>query len=101
MGYRSYTELVIHGELPTRQRTVASHPERWPMQASSVTRRKLALAGVSQCAWWQLPALLRAYVAAVPLTAVALTCLAASRTTWHSSNAWTFCLLITCGMLSV
>jgi diguanylate cyclase (GGDEF)-like protein len=71
------------------------------MQASSVTRRKLALAGVSQCAWWQLPAVLRAYVAAVPLAAVALTCLAASRTTWHSSNAWTFCLLITCGMLSV
>ena len=64
------------------------------MGASSTTRRTVARLVVRDWAWWQLPALLRAYVALVPLAAVALTCFAASQTTWHVSDLLKFCLRI-------
>ncbi len=52
-------------------------------------------------AWWQLPKLLRGYVAAVVLAAFALACLAASQTTWHGWDALRFLLLLGCGLISV
>ena len=71
MGYGSYTELVLYGELPTRQESGASHLERWSMEASSFTRRLLARADFRDWVWWKLPWLLRCYVAVVPLAAAA------------------------------
>ena len=81
MGYGSYTKLVLYGELPTRQESVASHLERWIMEASSLTRRLLARADVRDWAWWQLPWLLRCYVGVVPVAAAVLACVAAAETT--------------------
>jgi len=101
MGYGSYTELVLYGELPTRQESVASHPERWTMEASSLTRRLLARADFRGWAWWQLPWLLRCYVGVVPLAAAVLTCVAAANTTWHATQAWKFALLLGCSLISV
>jgi diguanylate cyclase (GGDEF)-like protein len=101
MGYGSYTELVLYGELPTRQESVASHPERWIMKASSLTRRLLARADFRDWAWWQLPSLLRCYVGVVPITATVLTCVVAAETTWNAADAWKFVLLLGCGLISV
>ena len=101
MGYGSYTELVLYGELPTRQESVASHLERWIMEASSLTRRLLARADFRDWAWWQLPWLLRCYVGVVPVAAAVLTCVAAAETTWHAADAAKFVLLLGCGLISV
>jgi diguanylate cyclase (GGDEF)-like protein len=101
MGYGSYTELVLYGELPTRQESVASHLERWIMEASSLTRHLMARADFRDWAWWQLPWLLRCYVGVVPVTAAVLTCVAAAETTWHVADAWKFALLLGCGLISV
>ena len=101
MGYGSYTELVLYGELPTRQESVASHLERWIMEASSLTRRLLARADFRGWAWWQLPWLLRCYVGVVPVAAAVLTCVAAGATTWYAADAAKFVLLLGCGLISV
>ena len=101
MGYGSYTELVLYGELPTRQESVASHLERWIMEASSLTRRLLARADFRDWAWWQLPLLLRCYVGVVPVAAAVLACVAAVETTWHAADAAKFVLLLGCGLISV
>ena len=101
MGYGSYTELVLYGELPTRQESVASHLERWIMEASSLTRRLLARADFRDWAWWQLPWLLRCYVGVVPVAAAVLTCVAAGATTWYAADAAKFVLLLGCGLISV
>ena len=42
------------------------------MQASSVTRRLFGYANVRDWAWWQLPPVLRAYVGAIPVAALAM-----------------------------
>jgi diguanylate cyclase (GGDEF)-like protein len=70
------------------------------MQASSISRR-LPIMAARDWAWWQLPSLLRGYVAAVVLAAFALACLAASQSTWHSWDAVKFLLLLGCGLVSV
>ena len=101
MGYGSYTELVLYGELPTRQESVASHLERWIMEASSLTRRLLARADFRDWAWWQLPWLLRCYVGVVPVAAAVLACVAAAETTWQAADAAKFVLLLGCGLISV
>src|SRR5215471_9103205 len=101
MGYGSYTKLVLYGELPTRQESVASHLERWIMEASSLTRRLLARADFRGWAWWQLPWLLRCYVGVVPVAAAVLTCVAAGATTWYAADAAKFVLLLGCGLISV
>ena len=101
MGYGSYTELVLYGELPTRQESVASHLERWIMEASSLTRRLLARADFRDWAWWQLPWLLRCYVGVVPVAAAVLACVAAAGTIWHAADAAKFVLLLGCGLISV
>src|SRR5208282_4450053 len=71
------------------------------MEASSLTRRLLARADVRDWAWWRLPWLLRCYVGVVPLVAFALTCFAASKTTWHAADLWKFALLLACSLGSV
>ena len=71
------------------------------MEASSFTRRALAHANVRCWAWWQLPGILRIYVAAVPFAAFVLMGLAASSTTWHLDDLLKFLLLLTCGLVSV
>ena len=78
-----------------------SHPERWSMEASSVTRRLLACADVRNWAWWRLPWLLRAYVGTIPVTALALIGFAASQTTWTVADLEKFLLLLGCGLVSV
>ncbi len=45
--------------------------------------------------------MLRCYVAAIPLVALALICLAASQTTWNASDVEKFLLLLGCGLVSV
>jgi diguanylate cyclase (GGDEF)-like protein len=52
-------------------------------------------------AWWQLPPLLRCYVAAVPLAAVTVIGIAAVHTQWHWTDLLKFLLLMCCGMASV
>src|ERR1700722_3391039 len=101
MGYGSYTELVLYGELPPRQEPVASHLERWSMEASSLTRRLLACADVRDWAWWKLPWVLRCYVGAVVLAATVLAAIAAGEMTWYAADAWKFALLLGCGLISV
>jgi diguanylate cyclase (GGDEF)-like protein len=71
------------------------------MEASSFTRRLLAHAAFWDWAWWRLPWLLRSYVGAVPVTAVALIGYAASQTTWTAGDLVKFFLLLGCGLVSV
>ena len=71
------------------------------MEASSVTRRVLTSLDVRKWAWWQLDWPLKSYVGALTLTFVALTCYAASQTTWHASDLRKFALLLGCGLVSV
>jgi hypothetical protein len=71
------------------------------MKASSVTRRVLASADVRRWAWWQLEWPLRCYIGVVALAFAALTCFAASQTTWQSADLRKFALLLGCGLVSV
>jgi len=71
------------------------------MDASSVTRHPLKYAVVRDWAWWQLPLVLRSYVGAVPLAALALTAFATSQTVWTGADLMKFLLLLVCGMVSV
>jgi diguanylate cyclase (GGDEF)-like protein len=71
------------------------------MEASSVTRRVLAAAGVPNWAWLRLPLGFRAYVGLVPLAAAGLAGYAASQTQWQATDLVKFVLLVGCGMISV
>jgi diguanylate cyclase (GGDEF)-like protein len=71
------------------------------MGVSFVTRRLPARAVVRDSAWWRLPGVLRWYVAAVPLTAFAVTMFAAYHTPWRATDLGKFCLLLGCGLVSV
>jgi len=71
------------------------------MEASSITQRVLACVHVRKWAWWCIPPVIRVYVAAVPLVALALTCFEVSHTTWHAADVWKYALLLSCGLLSV
>jgi len=71
------------------------------MEASSLPRRLLSHADFRDWAWWQLPWLLRCYVGLVPVTAAALTCVAAAQTTWRAADVAKFVLLLGCGLISV
>jgi diguanylate cyclase (GGDEF)-like protein len=71
------------------------------MEASSVTRRVLAGADPRRWAWWQLDWALRCYIGVVALAFTALTCFAASQTTWHAADLRKFALLLGCGLVSV
>jgi diguanylate cyclase (GGDEF)-like protein len=71
------------------------------MPASSVTRRVLTSLDVRTWAWWQIPPLLRGYVATVTLAFAALTCFAAAQTTWSAEDLRKFALLLGCGLVYV
>ena len=71
------------------------------MEASSVTRHLVGYANVRNWAWWQLPPVLRSYVATPPLAALALIGFAASRTIWTLDDIGKFLLLLGCGTVSV
>jgi len=71
------------------------------MEASSATRRLLARAGFRNWAWWQLPGVLRVYVAIVSATAFALTIFAATQTSWRVTDLGKFGLLLGAGLISV
>jgi diguanylate cyclase (GGDEF)-like protein len=71
------------------------------MEASSVTRRLLKYAVVRDWAWWQLPAVLRSYVGAVPVVALVMIVYATSRTIWTAPDLLEFLLLLVCGVVSV
>ena len=72
------------------------------MEASSITHRPLARVRiVTEWAWWQLPAVIRLYVAVVPLALLAVMGYAALHTTWHVSDILKFLLLLGCGTVSV
>jgi diguanylate cyclase (GGDEF)-like protein len=51
--------------------------------------------------WWQLPLLMRLYVAFPPLTALAVISVAAVHTHWRASDAISFLILMCCGMVSI
>jgi diguanylate cyclase (GGDEF)-like protein len=71
------------------------------MEASSVTRHLVARAAFWDWAWWRLPLVLRCYVGAVTLTALALIGFAASQTAWSLADLMKFLLLLGCGLISV
>ena len=73
------------------------------MEHGSLVRHARALARVAfwDWAWWRLPWLLRIYVGAVPIAAVAAPCFAASQTSWHAADLVKFVLLLGCGLVSV
>jgi diguanylate cyclase (GGDEF)-like protein len=71
------------------------------MEASSVTRRLAGYAVVRDWAWWQLPPVLRGYVGIIPVAALGLMGVAASRTVWTAADIMKFLLLLGCGMVSV
>jgi diguanylate cyclase (GGDEF)-like protein len=71
------------------------------MGASSVPTGVLKLADLRTWAWWQLPVVLRVYVAAVVLSAVGVAGYAASQTMWTTSELLKFLPLLACAALSV
>jgi diguanylate cyclase (GGDEF)-like protein len=71
------------------------------MEASSITRHALMRVDFRRWAWWKLPWLLRFYVGAGPVAAVALIGYAASQTTWHRDDFVKYVLLLGCGVASV
>jgi diguanylate cyclase (GGDEF)-like protein len=56
---------------------------------------------VRDWAWWRLPWLLRCYVGAVPLAALALIGVTAARTSWSPGHLVKFLVLLGCGAVSV
>jgi diguanylate cyclase (GGDEF)-like protein len=71
------------------------------MQASSITCRLKMSVAARDWPWWRLPPLLRWYVAAPPVAALAVIAVAADRTDWRLSDLLKFLLLLCCGMISV
>src|ERR1700733_555243 len=71
------------------------------MQPSSLTSRLTRRFVVKDWAWWELKPLLRCYVGAVPLAALAVIAIAASHTDWRLDDLVKFLLLVCCGMISV
>src|ERR1700755_850922 len=71
------------------------------MRASSLTSRLKRGVMVQNWIWWRLPLLLRIYVGAMPVAAVAAIGVAAAYTDWRLSDLAKFLVLVTCGMISV
>jgi diguanylate cyclase (GGDEF)-like protein len=74
--------------------------ERWKMRATSLASRLKGRLAVRGWAWWELPPVLRGYVAALIVAAVGVTFLAAAYNTWHVLDVWKFLLLACCGVTS-
>lgn len=71
------------------------------MRLPSPTYHLKASVTVREWHWWQLPPLLRCYVAVPPALALTTICLLASRTDWRPGDLAKFALLACCGMISV
>ena len=71
------------------------------MQASSLTSRLNRGLVIRDWAWWQLPPLLRCYVAAVPILAFSVASVGADRADWHVADLETFLALLCCGTISM
>jgi diguanylate cyclase (GGDEF)-like protein len=71
------------------------------MKASSLASRIKRCVSVRDWAWWQLPPVLRLYVAAVPIAMVVVIGVEAGFTNWTVSDGVKFLLLMSCGMISV
>jgi diguanylate cyclase (GGDEF)-like protein len=71
------------------------------MQASSLTTRLKRDMVVRDWAWWQLPPLLRWYVALVITLAVAAIGVGFAATSWRTADAVEFLLLACCGTISM
>lgn len=78
-----------------------SHAERWNVKAAPFTRRITRCLGVTGWAWWQLPARMRLYVAAVPVAAAVAMGLAIWQTEWRLLDLAKFLLLGCCAVISV
>jgi diguanylate cyclase (GGDEF)-like protein len=71
------------------------------MQASSLTSRVKRGLVIRDWAWWQLPPLLRWYVAGIIALAIAAMSVGIVRTGWHANEAAEFLLLACCGTISM
>jgi diguanylate cyclase (GGDEF)-like protein len=71
------------------------------MRASSFASRIKRCVTVRDWPWWQLPLLMRLYVAVPPVTALAVIGIAAAHTDWRVSDAVSFLILMCCGIVSV
>jgi diguanylate cyclase (GGDEF)-like protein len=70
------------------------------MQASSLTRRLIRRFVVTDWAWWELPPLLRWYVATPIIGALAFMAISAAHTDWQLDDLVKFLVLACCGMVS-
>jgi diguanylate cyclase (GGDEF)-like protein len=71
------------------------------MQASSLARRIRRCVAVRDWAWWQLPPVMRGYVAAPIVAAAVVIVVAGARTDWRAMDLVKFLLLVSCGVISV
>src|ERR1700733_14139411 len=71
------------------------------MRASSFTSRIKRCLMVTDWPWWQLPPLLRVYVAIPVIAGTGVIAVAAALTHWRVSNIVEFLLLVVCGTISV
>jgi diguanylate cyclase (GGDEF)-like protein len=71
------------------------------MQASSLALRIRRRVAVRDWLWWQLPPVLRWYVAAVPVAALAVIAVAADLNSWRLFDVAKFVILLCCGAVSV
>jgi diguanylate cyclase (GGDEF)-like protein len=71
------------------------------MEASALTNRLRRAMAVRDWRWWQLPPLMRTYVAALPLGALVVIGFAAAHTDWRVLDLAKFLLLVCCGTISV
>ena len=78
-----------------------SQMDRWTMEAASLTSRIRRHCVIRDWAWWQLPLLMRCYVAAVSLGAAVTIGVAAAYTDWRLTDLAKFLLLMVCGVISV
>ncbi|MCW2929793.1 MAG: putative diguanylate cyclase [Actinomycetia bacterium] len=71
------------------------------MQASPLTSRIRRWVTVQDWQWWQLPPVLRRYVAAVTVAAICVMGIACARTDWRPRDLASFALLMCCGAISI
>lgn len=71
------------------------------MQPTSFTGRLKKWTTVTDWPWWQLPPLMRLYVAAPPVGALVVAGIAASHTDWRVDDGVKFLVLMGCGMISI
>ena len=71
------------------------------MQASTVASHLRRALAVREWRWWQLPLMLRLYVAAVPAGALVVVGFAAANTDWRAVELERFLLLVSCCAISV